>query len=160
MKRLFSLAIAVLVFLVSGCASRSDYDRNIVDVTNKNARYLRSIGYHIVQINHKSGFIQAYRPNTGKSPNDLKMFYPNQQINPYRAVNTASGNQSISSITAYWLPGKTQMEKREEEIAQTPIIQQSASTPFPSVHDSPVMAVPDSPAQKTDTLTKAQHITL
>ena len=143
--------------LISGCASRTDYNRNMADVTNRNARYLHSIGYRVVQINHKSGFIEAYRSNGDKYPNDLKMFYPNQQINPYRAVNTASGNQAISSITAYWLPGQTQLAKREKEIAQASIPHPSAETPYPRTYGSPAMAVPDTSLQETDTLTKIQH---
>ena len=140
---------------ITGCAS-SDYQRNMADLTNRNVRYLRSLGYHVVKIDRKSGFIEAYKPNGEAAPHDLKMFYPNQQINPYRAVNTASGNQDISSITAYWLPGKDQLEKREHELTKN---ESSVQASVPSYSPS-VAPIPDNASEGTETLTKLQHKTL
>lgn len=144
------------VCVLTGCAGASDYQKNMADVTSRNARYLRSLGYHVVKIDRKSGFIEAYKPNGEGSPNDLKMFYPNQQINPYRAVNTASGNHDISSVTAYWLPGKDLLEKRERELASNDSSVQK-STPS---YSSSIQSIPDDSSQQTETLTKLQHKTL
>jgi len=109
--------LSASTLILFGCATQDEQKKNMSEVTSKNVQYLRSLGYKITSIDKRTGYIQAYNKNGGISPDDLKIFYPNQQINPYTAVNSVVGGEEISSITIYWLPGKEQLARQDRESA-------------------------------------------
>jgi hypothetical protein len=154
------LILTALTLLLCSCATQTEYQKNMSDMTNRNFSYLRSLGYRVVHVDRSTGFIQAYKPGEGSSPSDLKMFYPNQQINPYRAVNTVTGNQDVSSITAYWLPGKDQLARRDRELAQSEVSVQSPQSSDSSIYSSPVTPSAATSVPEYDSVPKLQHKTL
>ena len=69
-------------------------------------------------------------------------------------------NQAISSITAYWLPGKDQLSRREQEIAEANTSRQPSQSSITPSYTPTIEPLPSSSSQESDSFTKLEHKTL
>ncbi len=152
--------ISVSILSITGCVTQNPYQKNMADLTRKNVSYLKSLGYRITSVDDRTGYIQAYNLRAGKSPEDLKIFYSNQQINPYKAVNSEMAGHDISSITAYWLPGRDQLNRRDREIAEADSAGQSTLRSYTPGISSPALPDLDASGHRPDIIQAAAHKTL
>ena len=48
--------LTIITFFLCGCASQNEYQKNMADMTSRNVRYLRSLGYKVTQVDKGSGY--------------------------------------------------------------------------------------------------------
>jgi hypothetical protein len=100
-----SVSVLLISALLFGCSTPSGYQSNVKKTTGANAVYLQNNDFKIVDINEKTGFIEAINKTKSISVNNKYFNYNTTPNIKYEAVNsyiiTDTHGYSISSVTAY-----------------------------------------------------------